>query len=907
MISRSSVHIAVIGCFLALSALCLNGCAPEEINQSGAGVPVTPGGGTGEPANIAVTFAAVGTTIPAITSIASGSAVNVNALVTDAANNPMPGEVVTFALSNASAGSFGATPATATTDALGIATIQFDASAVDLVVTFSATYTDGAGTTCNGTGTLTIGNPPPPTPASLTVTINPSIVNILGSATVTISALDSSGNAAYSTPLVVSITTGTALGSFDAASDVDTLNVTTDATGQATATFYAGGSSGTVTITVTATAATPDIIKNASLSITSQPSSVSVSASPTTITTGGTANISADVRNALNNAVPDGTAVSFSITAGPAGAGTLAATGSTVNGIASVTFTASSVPGTIVIQASAGTSPNVVTGTTQLTINASATSSIEFVSANPNVIGIVGSGVQDNSLVTFVVKDSNGTPKPNVTVDFQLFGPTGSYIGSTSGSTTDQGSTNANGQVTTILHSGAVAGPARIVATVNGTAISTSSGNISIGGGVPSATQMTAAVSKFNVAGWGIAGATDTITVYLADRFGNYNVLQGTSVSFAADAGAVDTSNVTDATGITSVTFRTQSPWPADVPPSGLSYLYGGRTYNPEDGYVSLVAMTTGEETFFDANANGVYDGLDTFTDLGEPYLDQNKNGSWNSGDLFFDWPSTGPNPVPGAVAGTYQSGNGQWDPKIPIWKKATIVLTGQPDTTSTAEYSAGKRTSRIECAGGSYCSGVFGNVTIPYGAFQTFDVYVSDINMNTLVSGSQINIGLSTGSKGTLIAPTMPITLPDVFSTGPSIIRVTLANQITETTNQYAYLQCEVTWGGSKYLFIYPGTITLSTPPPPAGPAMSAPTAGGTGVINLSWSAVSGATSYKVYAADTSPVSKTSYDSVFPNLTATSYAFTGNPGTTYYFVVTAVNAYGESVESNEVSLAAPL
>ena len=60
--------------------------------------------------------------------------------------------------------------------------------------------------------------------------------------------------------------------------------------------------------------------------------------------------------------------------------------------------------------------------------------------------------------------------------------------------------------------------------------------------------------------------ASATIEAWMADRFGNYNILQGTSVSFATDAGAIDTSNVTDAFGITDSVYRTQNPMPTDVP-----------------------------------------------------------------------------------------------------------------------------------------------------------------------------------------------------------------------------------------------------------------------------------------------------------------------------------------------------
>jgi hypothetical protein len=76
------------------------------------------------------------------------------------------------------------------------------------------------------------------------------------------------------------------------------------------------------------------------------------------------------------------------------------------------------------------------------------------------------------------------------------------------------------------------------------------------------------------------------------------------------------------------------------------SYTYGGRTYNPRDGWVSVLVTTTGEEYFYDSNANGMYDAAEfpSVIDLGEPFIDTNDNGARDDGttdpaELYFDWP----------------------------------------------------------------------------------------------------------------------------------------------------------------------------------------------------------------------------------------------------------------------------
>ncbi len=824
MKSRKYILIAILSVF----SLCgtISGCSPSNVDSSSAGTAII--GGAGTPAKISVAF--TGGLTP--TSIVNGASVNVNATVLDSANNVVSGATVTFAFATPGAGTF--TPgATAVTNASGVATVQFNDITNDITLRFTASVTTATGAIISNTASLTIGSPPPPVPASMTLTINPASIDILGQTTVTVTVLDSTGNPAFGASVTLDIPVGAGLGSFSATSSVTTLPLVTNASGQATATFYAGGSSGIVTIR--ATIAVPSIVQSSSLSINSVPNSVNVTASPLSVTVGGTSNITANVLNILNNPVPDGTVVTFSCFAGNCAAGTFPTTATTVGGAATITFTASATQtGSIIVQASAGTSP-VVTGTVTITVNAAATSSIQFTSASPNIIGIVGSGVGSTSIVIFTVKDSNGNPQPGILVDFLLFGPTGSSIGPVLLSTTDSGSTGSTGQVSTILHAGTVAGPARITATVNGTAISisTSSGNISIGGGLPSATHFGVAVSKFNLEGLAFDNITSTLTAFLADRFGNYNVLQGTSVSFATDSGAIGPNALTDANGIASVTYRTQNPRPTDVPPipGEPFYTVAGHTYNPRDGWITVVAMTTGEESFVDENADGLFTrsysasacpsppavpagficecdtgptffvgagaicpaGLrsEAFQDLGEPFIDSDDSGTQTLGELFFDWPSY----VPGGTIGTYQTGNNVWDAKIPIWTTVNLVYTGPP--------SFGANTSKIRTdIGGA------GAVTLGAGASQNFTITVCDVNLNTLIGGTTISV---TATAGQLTGSTS-VTLADGLSFGPTVLSVTLTNT-TSTPLTPVFLSATVTWKSIISSVSYPGTITMTNP----------------------------------------------------------------------------------------------
>ena len=84
-----------------------------------------------------------------------------------------------------------------------------------------------------------------------------------------------------------------------------------------------------------------------------------------------------------------------------------------------------------------------------------------------------------------------------------------------------------------------------------------------------------------------------------------------------------------------------------------------------------------------------------------------------------------------------------------------------------------------------------------------------------------------------------------------------------------------------------------------PAAPVVKLGNSASSGKPVLTWNAVPGATSYKVYRA----TSKSGTYSLLGTVTTTSYTNTGaKEGTTYYYKVKAVNGAGESAYSNVVS-----
>jgi lysophospholipase L1-like esterase len=94
-------------------------------------------------------------------------------------------------------------------------------------------------------------------------------------------------------------------------------------------------------------------------------------------------------------------------------------------------------------------------------------------------------------------------------------------------------------------------------------------------------------------------------------------------------------------------------------------------------------------------------------------------------------------------------------------------------------------------------------------------------------------------------------------------------------------------------------GSDTITVPPPPA--PQNVLSAGGNSQAYLSWKAVSDATTYNIYWSTTAGVDKQSGAKI--SVAASPYYHTGlNNGIIYYYIVTAVNKYGESAESFQVS-----
>lgn len=118
-----------------------------------------------------------------------------------------------------------------------------------------------------------------------------------------------------------------------------------------------------------------------------------------------------------------------------------------------------------------------------------------------------------------------------------------------------------------------------------------------------------------------------------------------------------------------------------------------------------------------------------------------------------------------------------------------------------------------------------------------------------------------------------------------------------------YYYVVTAVNASGESAASAAVQAMTTQTPPAPTAPAppTGVTAAGGTNQATVTWSTVTGATSYNIYWSTTSGVT-TATGTKLANATSPAVQAGLDAGTTYYYIVTAVNATGESAASSQVA-----
>ena len=357
-----------------------------------------------------------------------------------------------------------------------------------------------------------------------------------------------------------------------------------------------------------------------------------------------------------------------------AGTATLAL-GAMSNGIQLATYTNKGcAAGRDIITASIGGSSQTI----GVDVGLANIGSVDFTGSSVSGSSIVlkgngGQGRSEAATLTFRVVDQQNNPLAGIDVDFSASTNTGGLT-----ITPTQVKTDALGNASTVVTSGTIPTPVRIMASAsrNGANISGLSDTLIVSTGLPIDKSMSLSAQFKNIEGDGYDNETVPLTVLLADQYGN-PVSDNTAVNFVTEGGAVGTSALGGC-----VTLN-----------GGCSVPLRSQDFRPTNGRVTVLAYAQGIETFTDLNGDGQYTCTDyrdsngnrppvyrplvdtcapnagePFTDLGDTFLDTNLNGIYE--------PALGDRPFPYNHASYTKEANGQWGLNY-ISRSAEIVFSG--------------------------------------------------------------------------------------------------------------------------------------------------------------------------------------------------------------------------------------
>ena len=510
----------------------------------------------------------------------------------------------------------------------------------------------------------------------------------------------------------------------------------------------------------------------------------------TSLSAGGITSVSASLADANGNLYQEATDISFSSDCTATGLASLDTPVTTEGGVATSSYQAQGCSGTDTITAVATVNDVTLTASGTLTVQPAILGSLQFVSAEPPNIGIKGVGLVEVSTLTFKVLDTNGNEVANQLVTFALNTEVGGISLSNTSATSD-----VNGLVRVDVTSGTVATVVRVTATLaSNTTIKTQSDGLVISTGIADQNSMSVSAVTLNPEAWVLDGVTVPINVYIADHFNN-PVPDGTAVSFTTEGGQI-VSSCTILDGSCSVNWTSSNP-------------------RPSNGRVTILAHLQGEESFLDANGNGVFDAPDThLTDLPEAFVDVDESGTFDDGvEEFLDFNSNA----------SYDLADGEYNGVLCCDSDAVaeanaagvgICLNVTPATVNcSTSKSIHVRGSVVLVMSGSTAYFTYSNVN-PQGASQnvldltggagSVDVWITDLHGQTMPKGTTISINSTNGDITSLKSYTVMNT-----NAVPGIIRISLIpTDNTEPADATGSLQITVTTPGG--VISYSDYITI-------------------------------------------------------------------------------------------------
>ncbi|MFO0600761.1 MAG: hypothetical protein U0228_35960 [Myxococcaceae bacterium] len=366
-----------------------------------------------------------------------------------------------------------------------------------------------------------------------------------------------------------------------------------------------------------------------------------------------------------------------------------------------------------------------------------------------SALNVQNAGIGTATSVFFEVRDSSNLPVPGIEVVFGLAANAAAGCSVAPA----RAITDMMGVVRTTLSSGSSSGLATVTASVVGLPLA-SSPAFNIRWGLPyhERLQLTCDRKTLGALETTNPPRTDQNTncqITLQDRDGNapnYPV----TVNWKSEVGSINGTTSMANAQIAVAQFQSGGGLPAPTVPLAGEPNNGGA--NPRDGFVTVIASVTGEETFYDGSGtsngftNGKWDPGEYFIDLGEPFVDANDNGVLDVGEPFTDtdrYDCTTGTLLPKNMV--WDGPNGCWDKKTQIWATTHIVYAGA-------------------LPGGAQNT-MYVTVTPPFPpsigispASSTHNVVMTDSNFNRLSSDNiMASIVTISGMRGTATITTAP------------------------------------------------------------------------------------------------------------------------------------------------------
>ena len=346
----------------------------------------------------------------------------------------------------------------------------------------------------------------------------------------------------------------------------------------------------------------------------------------------GSTNISVKVANSDGSALAAPVSINFSSSCAsrtPPKA-FVDASAMTVNGTATIAYRDYGCAGTDTVTA---TLSGGVSKVGQLNVAIPAMGALQFSGASASNIaikGVSGGNLPSSAVLTFQLLDQNNQPLQGKDIQFSLDSTLGGVSINPSVATTD-----ATGKVYTTVTGGSQPTTVSVLARAIGSGIQTQSSQLTVSTGLAAQRRFSIAANKLNIEGYNVDGVTSTITASAYDNSGN-PVPDGTAIQFVSSAAGIGNGGASGGQCLT------------DKGRCSVTFTSAGT--RPNNGRVRVLAYTVGEESFVDANNDGMYvQGVDGFDAVTSPNTTTVTNTADDVGDAFLDAYEIGHYTLPGA------------------------------------------------------------------------------------------------------------------------------------------------------------------------------------------------------------------------------------------------------------------